>query len=327
MTTSPGPISTPPGTTLSTPSPTELHDTDPLADSMPPTQLSRAMKHIYLVVATTPVTTASGSRLGIGLNGGLPWPLIKSDMAYFRKVTTDGRVDLPKVPNLVIMGRKTYESIPIGFRPLSQRHNFVVTRSNLLETAQRYREDILQQSKRAHQSVQERYANSEKPSLTELNPKSVEFREMFLGEAQFTITTESDSVRINASNGAIMPLSITSTVSQAVQDASDQSHGAIFCIGGAEIYNIFLQDPSLRPRLRILQTEIRKLTDGQEFNCDTYWPEDLHEPSNGWVEADPQEVVEWTGIGLPQGEAEWDINKTVDVKIRVKGWKQKEQIH
>lgn len=54
----------------------------------------------------------------IGVNGRIPWRL-PDDMKWFRDVT---------MGKPVIMGRKTYESIPAKFRPLPGRHNIVVTR-------------------------------------------------------------------------------------------------------------------------------------------------------------------------------------------------------
>lgn len=53
----------------------------------------------------------------IGVNGRIPWHL-PDDMKWFRDVT---------MGKPVIMGRKTYESIPARYRPLSGRHNIVVT--------------------------------------------------------------------------------------------------------------------------------------------------------------------------------------------------------
>ena len=50
----------------------------------------------------------------IGSNGIIPWT-IKTDMVRFRKLTTN---------NIVIMGRKTYESIG---KPLPNRINIVIT--------------------------------------------------------------------------------------------------------------------------------------------------------------------------------------------------------
>jgi dihydrofolate reductase len=52
---------------------------------------------------------------GIGKQGNLPWKL-KSDMIYFREVTTT-TLQKDKI-NAIIMGRKTWESIPEKFRPL-----------------------------------------------------------------------------------------------------------------------------------------------------------------------------------------------------------------
>jgi dihydrofolate reductase len=53
----------------------------------------------------------------IGRDGALPWQL-PEDMAHFKR-TTMGQP--------VIMGRKTWDSIPEKFRPLAGRFNIVVT--------------------------------------------------------------------------------------------------------------------------------------------------------------------------------------------------------
>lgn len=62
---------------------------------------------------------------GIGKNGGLPWKL-SGDLKNFRELTT--RVATPDRKNAVIMGRKTWESIPEKRRPLPDRINVVLTR-------------------------------------------------------------------------------------------------------------------------------------------------------------------------------------------------------
>lgn len=54
----------------------------------------------------------------IGFNNDLPWKNIPKDMAHFKELTK-GQV--------VIMGRKTWDSIPAKFRPLPGRVNVVVT--------------------------------------------------------------------------------------------------------------------------------------------------------------------------------------------------------
>lgn len=63
--------------------------------------------------------------MGIGFQGRLPWRLI-SEMRYFREVTSTTKS--PGKINAVIMGRKTWESIPPRFRPLPNRVNMVVSR-------------------------------------------------------------------------------------------------------------------------------------------------------------------------------------------------------
>lgn len=60
-------------------------------------------------------------------NNNLAWRL-KTDMQYFKKTTVLTQ-DSNKI-NAVIMGRKTWESIPQKFRPLPGRLNFVLTRDS-----------------------------------------------------------------------------------------------------------------------------------------------------------------------------------------------------
>jgi dihydrofolate reductase len=75
------------------------------------------------------MTDAASARVGliwaeaeggvIGAAGGMPWH-VPEDLAHFRAVTGD----FP-----VVMGRRTWESLPDRFRPLPGRRNIVVTRS------------------------------------------------------------------------------------------------------------------------------------------------------------------------------------------------------
>lgn len=108
---------------------------------------------LTLIVATT-------AKNGIGKNGTLPWPMLKKEMAYFARVTkrVPGASSMPDTSmlaetssqlsdssevaataniqppqNVVVMGRKTWESIPPKFRPLPQRTNVVISRSEKLE--------------------------------------------------------------------------------------------------------------------------------------------------------------------------------------------------
>lgn len=67
-----------------------------------------------IVVATTE------SRV-IGNEGRIPWRL-PSDLKHFVAITTG---------HVVVMGRKTYESLPDRFRPLPNRTNIVLSRQHL----------------------------------------------------------------------------------------------------------------------------------------------------------------------------------------------------
>ena len=59
---------------------------------------------------------------GIGYKGDLPWPHCKADMAHFAKRTTGAG------NNAVIMGRTTWDSIPM--RPLKRRANLILSSHN-----------------------------------------------------------------------------------------------------------------------------------------------------------------------------------------------------
>ncbi|XP_064596477.1 dihydrofolate reductase-like [Liolophura sinensis] len=62
---------------------------------------------------------------GIGIAGKLPWRL-KKDMEFFKKITS--QTINPEKQNAVIMGRKTWFSIPEKFRPLAKRINIILSR-------------------------------------------------------------------------------------------------------------------------------------------------------------------------------------------------------
>lgn len=64
------------------------------------------------------ITAFCASNFGIGKDGKLPWDL-PEDLAHFGKITKN---------SVVIMGRKTWESIPVDKRPLKNRINIVVTK-------------------------------------------------------------------------------------------------------------------------------------------------------------------------------------------------------
>jgi len=56
----------------------------------------------------------------LGKNGAIPWH-IPEDLKHFQQTTTS---------HPVIMGRKTWDSLPSAYKPLPNRTNIIVTRSH-----------------------------------------------------------------------------------------------------------------------------------------------------------------------------------------------------
>ena len=91
---------------------------------------------------------------GIGVNGSLPWK-IRTDMAFFKSITTTGLSGFEEIDkhslspldgngtggetNAVLMGRKTWESIPDKYRPLPGRFNIILTSKRPLEPSESLR--------------------------------------------------------------------------------------------------------------------------------------------------------------------------------------------
>ncbi|ESO07293.1 hypothetical protein HELRODRAFT_98642 [Helobdella robusta] len=63
---------------------------------------------------------------GIGLNNSIPWKL-PGDMTFFRKLTSETSILGSK--NAILMGRKTWDSIPSNLKPLKNRLNVVISRT------------------------------------------------------------------------------------------------------------------------------------------------------------------------------------------------------
>lgn len=90
--------------------------------------MALSKRPLTLIVAAT-------AKYGIGKDGALPWPMLRKEMAYFARVTKrvpssvgSANIDGYTSRNIVIMGRKTWDSIPPKFRPLKDRTNIVITR-------------------------------------------------------------------------------------------------------------------------------------------------------------------------------------------------------
>lgn len=81
---------------------------------------------------TYQVVVAATENMGIGKDGQLPWKL-PSDLKFFKNITTTTSDQGKR--NAILMGRKTWESIPADHRPLPGRLNVVLTRSGSFDIA------------------------------------------------------------------------------------------------------------------------------------------------------------------------------------------------
>jgi dihydrofolate reductase len=72
------------------------------------------------------VIVAACANGGIGIDGGIPWTL-KGDMKQFARLTTETRDSTKQ--NAVVMGSKTWKSIPLKHRPLKNRMNVVISQT------------------------------------------------------------------------------------------------------------------------------------------------------------------------------------------------------
>ena len=88
---------------------------------MSPANTCRASMRPFIVVV------AVDEAMGIGRDGGLPWH-IAEDLKHFRRVTAVD--DGSGLPPAVVMGRRTWESLPDKSRPLPGRLNVVLTSSD-----------------------------------------------------------------------------------------------------------------------------------------------------------------------------------------------------
>lgn len=79
------------------------------------------------------IIVAASTNNVIGKDGDLPWKL-PTDLKMFKEITTN---------NVVIMGRKSWESIPDKYRPLPNRKNVVITRNkNYIAEGAEVRHDL-----------------------------------------------------------------------------------------------------------------------------------------------------------------------------------------
>jgi dihydrofolate reductase len=67
---------------------------------------------------------------GIGQHNRLPWPRLRADLAHLKALTS--QTHTPGARNAVVMGRRTWDSIPARGQPLPDRLNVVISRGPLV---------------------------------------------------------------------------------------------------------------------------------------------------------------------------------------------------
>jgi dihydrofolate reductase len=244
---------------------------------------------LTLIVATTPVTSAqTGTKktlLGIGKNGALPWPRIKSDMNFFARVTTRSPAETKL--NAIIMGRKTYYSVPKSLRPLKDRLNVVITRDATGSVKDEVEKDVARQKGK---------------------------------------DAEKGGDKIPKRN-ALVSGGLEDALTALAQRSTAGSGGDVenvFVIGGGEIYASSLRlsagAGAFGAGLRILMTRVLKKQiasgekDDEEFDCDTFFPlsdDDLNDAGK-WREASATEVSRWVGEEV---SPDWTDDGDVSIKM------------
>lgn len=237
----------------------------------------------------TLIVAATHRSFGIGRASTLPWPPLKSEMAYFARVT---RRAPPNSINAVVMGRRTWESIPQKFRPLVGRLNVVVSRT-MRESAAEGGEGRKEEGPYVVRSIEEGVEMLRKRySPWETGPPT---------------STDIDTY---ATSDKTQPMNAFQSADQA-QPSSARSLHRIFVIGGAEIYKAALQLPTCE---RILLTRV--YTDSES---DTFFPVGLGGGEDGdagggieWMKESKAEFDTWVGEDVPAGRqkekaVEWEF--------------------
>ncbi|PLB47158.1 dihydrofolate reductase [Aspergillus steynii IBT 23096] len=291
--------------------PPSTNPSQPEPQPQPQSTMPLPKKPLTLIVATTPLTSPQSGhqRLGIGLNGTLPWPRIKTDMSFFARVTTRPPSEIPGSTNAMIMGRKTYDSVPASLRPLGKRLSVILSRGGeggkggLGERVRRDLERKLEKEKEREREL----AQEKEKAQTQTQEQ---------GQGQGQGTQKGEEKRGGKQTSAIIATSLPSALDELDHTYSKpDSHplvGHVFVIGGAEIYRSALDLPSTQP-LRIVMTHVEKLS-GEKFECDTFFPvdEELEDPGL-WRTASAEEVTGWVGEVVT---GEW----IEEGDVKLEGW-------
>lgn len=204
-------------------------------------------------------------------------------MSFFARVTTRPPPTAnPGAINAMIMGRKTYDSVPEKLRPLGKRVSVVVSRDEGGSVRERVRRELEEKRER------ERSAAAAK------------------GE---TIPPGRDDTGTDAF--------VSSGFEDAVRELEERAYGkegklgSVFVIGGGEIYSSALKGAVDRT-VRIVMTNVIKKAEGEGYECDTFFPVDDFRLENGWRTASAAEVSEWVGEKVT---GEWRDEGEVSIQV------------
>ncbi|EEH40064.2 hypothetical protein PAAG_08913 [Paracoccidioides lutzii Pb01] len=328
-----------PTTTLTTSARPLLHTPSPLT----------------LIVATTPITMSTLNAnapsnftrrcLGIGHAGTLPWPSIKADMKFFSRVTTHapphslpssldstGTGRAVNAVNAVIMGRRTYDSLPTRFRPLPGRVNVVVTRDGSGKEKERIEGEWRAMRERERERKRRgdglSASGGDTSTSTTIVKNDIETPDILIANSlESAVTALYDAFQTSTDDSyAVLPGPLSHNSTRYLANT--------FVIGGSEIYASALNlDCKLdagvpdgqRQGIRIVMTDIRRfpaaLNDATDdgatatsvngvedsvngFECDTFFPLDEDELERGdgeWRRVSSQEVSGWVGVEVKEG--------------------------
>lgn len=101
----------------------EAADLDELARACP--AFARFRDDFARAFRTFDCVVAADREHGIGARNDLPWPRLPGDLKHFKDTTCTAA---PGKRNAIVMGRKTWESVPPRLRPLPGRLNVVISR-------------------------------------------------------------------------------------------------------------------------------------------------------------------------------------------------------
>ncbi|KAI5306432.1 ribosomal 40S subunit protein S1B [Ascosphaera pollenicola] len=254
-------------------------------------------------------------------------------MSFFARVTSRAP-DVPRIPihdangssdpthciNIVIMGRKTYDSIPERFRPLAGRFNVVISRDTTGSVKSRIEmEWRTAKERRRVSSLKKAESQSSAQASAEGADADVSTYDNVPDVAVYpSLEVALQNLRTDFACGH-----------SSLTHGGARGIGSVYVIGGAEIYRstLELDQEQLNVDIRIIMTDIRKVVrddddDGQEvvkieeeFGCDTFFPVNDLDASPDWNQVAPEQVMSWVGEDV---KSDWQHEG--DVRLRLLGF-------